>query len=102
MNYLIRVKLKETIKLQDIIKKDNLTYKSKREKLKILANIHYLMYLRDAHEGYLSLENADHKQSNFAIELKNFEKDTKTLAKKYLLNNLRSLFCAREKVLNSF
>ena len=32
MNYLIRVKLKETVKLQDIIKKDNLTYKSKREK----------------------------------------------------------------------
>ena len=33
----------------------------------------------DVHEGYLSLENADHKQSNFAIELKYFEKGTKTL-----------------------
>ena len=29
MNHLIRVKLKEIVKLQDIIKKDNLNYKSK-------------------------------------------------------------------------
>ena len=29
MNHLIRVKLKEIVKLQDIIKKDDLNYKSK-------------------------------------------------------------------------
>ena len=40
------------------------------------------MFLRDIHEGYLSLENVGHKQNNFAIELKNFEKGTKTLEKK--------------------
>ena len=28
-----------------------------------------IVFLRDIHEGYLSLEDADNKQSNFAIEL---------------------------------
>ena len=58
-------------------------------------------FLRDIHEGHLSLENADHKQNNFAIDLKNFEKGTKKLSKKSFLNNLGLLFSAREKVLNS-
>ena len=40
-----------------------------------------IWFLRAIHEGYLSLENVDNKQSNFAIELKNFEKGTKTLEK---------------------
>ena len=53
-------------------------------------------------EGYLSLENADLKQSNFAIELKNFEKVQKHLKKKSFLNDLGLSFIAREKVLNSF
>ena len=53
------------------------------------------------YEGYLSLKNADNKQSNVSIELKNFEKGTKTL-KKFFLNNLGLLFSARKKVLNSF
>ena len=44
----------------------------------------------------------DIKQSNFADELKNFEKGTKTLEKKSFLNNLGLLFSAREKVLNNF
>ena len=66
MNDLICVKTKEIIKLKDIIKKDDLNYKSKLRK-----NSTYC-FLRDIHEGYLSLENADHKQSNFAVELKNF------------------------------
>ena len=53
------------------------------EKLIILVNIHYLLFfLRDIHEGYLSLENAYLKQSNFAIELKNFGNSRKTLEKK--------------------
>ena len=33
------------------------------------------------YEEYPSLENADLKQSNSAIELKNFEKGTKTFEK---------------------
>ena len=42
------------------------------------------------------------KQSNFAIELNNFEKGTKTLEKNYFSNNLRLLFSARETVIDIF
>ena len=38
-------------------------------------------------EGYLSLENADFKQSNFPIGLKNFEKKHKNILKMSFLNN---------------
>ena len=41
-------------------------------------------------------------QSNFANELKNFDKGMKKPEKKYFLNNLGLLFSAREKFLNSF
>ena len=59
--------------------------------------------LRDIHEGHLSIENANHKQSNLAIKLQNFEKGTRTLEKKsFLKNNLGLLLGTREKVLNSF
>ena len=61
MNDLICAKLKEIVKLQDIIKKDYLNHKSDCRKTD---------------------ENADLKQSYFAIKLKNFEKVTKTLEKK--------------------
>ena len=73
MTDLIRAKLKETV-----IKHDP-NYKSKRGKLIILLNTHYLLFLRDKHERYLSLVNAGHRQSNFANELKKFGKGTKTL-----------------------
>ena len=52
------------------------------KELIILVNIHYYCFLRDIHDGYLLLEEADNKQSNFANELKNFKKGTKTLEKK--------------------
>ena len=42
MNDLIRTKLKEIVKWQDVIKQDDLNYKSK-EKIIILVNIHYLL-----------------------------------------------------------
>ena len=50
----------------------------------------------------MSIEGADNKQSNFANELNNFDRGTKTLDKKSFLNNLGLLFSARENVLNSF
>ena len=101
MNDLICFKLKEIVKLQDIVKKDDLKYRSERAKM--LVNIHHLVFfLRDIHNGYLSLEKTDNKQSNFVNELKNFEKDTKTLEKRSFLNNLGLLFSAREKLLDNF
>ena len=81
MNDLIRAKLKEIVKLQDIVKKDDLNYKSKSGKIYNFGRYSLLIFLREIHEGHLSLENADLKQSNFAIELKNFEKVTKRLEK---------------------
>ena len=47
------------------------------KKLRTLVNIHYLpihCFLRDIHWGYLSLEDADNTQSNFAIKIKNLIK----------------------------
>ena len=43
------------------------------------------MFLRDIHEGQLSIEGANNKQSKFGNELKNFDKGTKTLDKKSFL-----------------
>ena len=45
MNYLIRAKLKKIVELQNIIEKGGLKDKSKVEKLIILVNIHYLLFL---------------------------------------------------------
>ena len=59
--------------------------------------------LRDIHEGYLLLEDADNGQSNFATELMNLGKGKKkTPEKKFFLNNLELFVSAREKVLNNF
>ena len=52
------------------------------------------------HEGDLSIEGADNKQSNFANALKNWT--MKGLEKNTFLNNLKLLFSTRENVLNSF
>ena len=83
--------------MQDIIKNDE----SKHGKHINLVNIHHPLFLRDIHEGHLSIEKADKTQSNFANELKNFDKGINTLGKK-VLNNLGLLFSAREKLLHSF
>ena len=69
------------------------------KKLIILVNIHYpLFFKRDIHEGYLSLENADNKQSNFATEWKNSDKGIKETKETSFLSNLGLFFSAREKV----
>ena len=43
---LIRAKLKEIVNLQDIIKTDELYYKSKRRKVYHLVNILYLLFFK--------------------------------------------------------
>ena len=58
----------------------------------IYLNIHQPSFLRDIHEGCLSLEGAENKQNNLATELKTFDKGIKTIEK----------FGARVKVLNNF
>ena len=50
-------------------------------------------------EGYLSLEDADNKQTNFATKLKNFDKVVKAIEKKYFLNNLGFFFVQEKKFL---
>ena len=65
----------EIVELQNIIKKDDLNYKSKcRKTCNFSKHSLSIAFLRDKHEGYLSIEGADDKQSNFANELKNFDK----------------------------
>ena len=68
--------------MQDIIKKDDLNYKSKGGKTYSFSKYSRpIVFLRGIHEGHLSIEGADNKQSNFANELENFDKGTKTLDK---------------------
>ena len=67
--------------MQDIIKKDDLNYKSKRGKTCTSVKIYYKLFLRDMHEEHLSIEKADNKQVNFANEINNFGKGIKTLGK---------------------
>ena len=82
MSDLIRVKLKEIVELQDIIKKDDLNYELKHIKTYNFSKYSLsIVFLRDIHEGHLSIEKADNKQSNFANELRNFDKGIKTLEK---------------------
>ena len=82
MNDLICVKLKEIVELQDIIKEDDLNYKLKCGKpYNFSKNSLPVVFLRDIHEGHLSIEGADNKQNNFANELKNFDKNTKHVIK---------------------
>ena len=103
MNDLIHAKLREIIEFQDIIKKDDLNYKSKGRKTYNFSKYSLtIVFLKDLHEGNLSIEKADIEQSYFATELKNFDKGIKTLEKKSFFNNLELLFSARGKVLNSF
>ena len=77
MHDLIRAKLKEILELEDIIKKDDLNYKSKHRKIYNFSKYSLpIVFLRDICEGHLSIERRDNKQSNFANELKDFDKYT--------------------------
>ena len=68
MNNMIRDKVKEIVNLQEIIKMDNLRYKSKSRKVYI-------------HEGHSSLKDADDEQSNFGAKIKKLDEDKKTIEK---------------------
>ena len=84
MDDLIRAKLKEIFELQNIIKKYDLNYKSKRGKTYNFGKYSLpIVFLRDIYEGNLSIEKSHNKRSNFASELKNFDKAIKGLEKKY-------------------
>ena len=58
------------------------------------------IFLRDIHEGHLSLKHADNGQSNFVAKIKSSDKGNKQL--KNCLINSGLLFSARENVLNNF
>ena len=59
-----------------------------------------IVILRDIHEGFLSLKNADEEQSNFATKIKNLDKDWKNKLKiSFFKNNLGLLFRAKKKFL---
>ena len=76
--------------------KEDLNYKWKCGKTYNIGKFSLsIVLLRDIHEGYLSLENAKLKQSNFDIDLKKQQKHFK----KSFLNNLGLLLRAREEVL---
>ena len=67
-------KLKETIKLQDIIKIDKVHYKSKRKKTHNSSEYSLpIVFLRDMQGEYLSLKDADDEQSKFANTLNNID-----------------------------
>ena len=98
MNDLIRAEFKEIVKLYDNIKKDDLSYKSKRGKTYNFGKYSLsIVFIRDIYGGQLSIKRADDKQSNFANELKNFEKGTKTFLKKVFLKEFSIItYCKRK------
>ena len=54
------------------------------EKVIVFVNILYLLlFLRDVNEGYVSLKDPDDKQSKFAYELKNADKDVKSVENRF-------------------
>ena len=82
-----------------LLKKGDLNYKSKRGKILILVNIHYILISKwDINSRYLSLEKADNNRSNFANELKNFERGAKTLFLIFFFF-LTIIWCKRKKFL---
>ena len=48
-----------------------------------MVNTSCLLFLRDIHEGYVSLQVADDEQSKFAHEIKNIDEDAKSVEKTF-------------------
>ena len=59
------------------------------------------MFLRDIHEGYLSLKDTNDEQIKFPNKLKSIDKSIKLIEKKFFLSNIGLSFTAREKILNN-
>ena len=72
MNNLVRDKLKEIFNLQDIIKTDELQYKSNRSKV-----YNFNEFSLPINEGHLPLNYADDEQGNFGAKLKKLGKGKK-------------------------
>ena len=79
MNDVVGAKLKKSLICKILLKQMSYIINQNVEKFIILMNILCLFFLRDIHEGHLSLEDADDKQSNFAAKLKNLYKVIKTI-----------------------
>ena len=61
--------------MQDLIKANELHYKSKCRKVRNFSKYSLpTVFLRDILEGHLSLEDTDEEQINFATKLKNLDK----------------------------
>ena len=59
------------------------------------------MFLRDIHEGYLSLKDTNDEQIKFPNKLESIDKSIKFIEKKFFLSNIGLSFTAREKILNN-
>ena len=70
--------------MQDIIETDELHYKPKH--ITFYNFNEYILpmaFLKDIHERYLWIKDADNDQSNFAAELKNLDKGTEKIEKNF-------------------
>ena len=82
---MVCAKLKEIVNLQDIIKNDGLNYKSKRGKVYNFSEYSLpIIFLKDIHGEYSSLEEADDEQSKFDAKFKKIENVKKQLRKSFL------------------
>ena len=70
--------------MQDIIKTDDLYYKSKRRKNYNFTEYSLsIVFLRDIGEGYLLLKDADDEETKFPKKLKSIDKCVKSIKKSY-------------------
>ena len=75
LNDLVIDKLKEIMQLKNNIKLDNLGYTTKRGKIYSFSKYTLpIVFLRDIHEGNLSLEDANKEQTQLGDELKDMSK----------------------------
>ena len=97
MNNVIKNKALEIIKLQIIIKLDELDCKSTCGKNYNFSKYSLLiLIMRDIHAGYLELKNTHDDIKNFANELKNLDEGPKSV-KKVFYKQYRIIFCYKSK-----
>ena len=69
------LQIKKITHLQGIIKSNELDYISKRKKLVISVNIHYLLFFKKYIQEKLTLEVTDNEQSKLVNELNGVDQD---------------------------